>query len=139
MLALGTNRDNMTLENPYPIFIFLYDNIVDSNVVASTWVYCKDLDNPAGIASSQTDAGGRCAVDVQNVSTDGDKLVTYEGTVDYEFTLDVSNPITRIYLYQNASNSDAELAMAADSYGTELCLHLDNYVDDDVNIKTIGY
>jgi hypothetical protein len=128
----------MTLDNPFPVFVILADNKIDNNNITSSWVYAKDITNPQGSASGQTDANGRTAVELMDVATNGDIIQVYDDTFEYEFVLDISGLIPRIYAYQNAK-LPGDIHSSNYYYDNELYLHTDNYVKKDINLKTSDY
>ncbi len=128
----------MTLNNPFPVFVILSDNKIDDNNIPSHWVYAQDITNPQGSASGQTDANGRTAIELMDVATNGDVIQIYDDLFKYEFILDISGTIPRIYAYQNAKKI-GDIYSSSYYYGDELYLHADNYVKKDINLKTSDY
>jgi hypothetical protein len=128
----------MSLDNPFPVFVILADNKIDNNNVTSHWLYAKDVTTPQGVSSGQTDANGRTAIELMDVASNGDIIQIYDNTFEYEFILDISGLIPRIYAYQNAK-SVGDIYSSSYYNGNELYLHTDNYVNKDINLKTSDY
>ena len=119
---------------PYPLFISLYDNRYDKNVISSAWVYAKDMSNPQGSASGQTSSGD-VVIDIQNVSDNGSIIRVYENYTKTEFKLDISGPATKVTLYRNATNI-GDIGLDVDSNGNEIYLIPENMISEGMYLRT---
>jgi hypothetical protein len=128
----------MTLQNPYPTIVILYNNPIDKENVTDRWVFCKSISNYDGVSSGQTNENGVTSIEMQDICNNNDTCRLYDGTFEHEYIVDTSFRPPKITVYQNASN-------AGDIYGTtyynenEVYLKSDNYIDKDINLKTSDY
>ena len=101
----------MALDFPYPVFVWLYDNRLDSNLQSDIWIYAKDVSSYVATSSGQT-SDGITTIDIQNVANaNGDIIKVYvPGYCMEEFILDTSTPVTNINLYYNY-NQDGDVSM----------------------------
>ena len=116
--GINLQRDNMTLDFPYPVFVWLYDNRLDANLQSDIWVYAKDMSSYVATSSGQT-SDGITAIDIQNVANaNGDIIKVYvPGYCMEEFILDISTPVRNINLYYNY-NSTQEVSIDGSEDGS---------------------